>query len=1611
MPKIISSKSSIPVWCFIFSFCVSVALCLSTNTFASPSLSVLDISERTYDNGPAIGILFSQPLDPNKRHDRFINIRTTQIQLKSAWVLSADARMLYFAHAQPDTTYHVTVNAGLPDAAGNTLVEPVRREITTRKITPGVAFAGDGILLPLETSDGLPIIAVNVPQVDIEFFRMDDDALIDYVTWRNPTGSKSSYLIREAGEHGKLVYSGRFELDMERNQRLVRNIAVKHIRELQAPGLYLAVMRQPGQFDYAYQATYFLVTDIALQARVYPQSAQIIASSLDTGQALGSIDLFFYDEKANLITQGQTDEQGFFQFNGALKPQVALITAEQGTKQILQIGMLPLTVPALDLSEFDIGLTPAHAFEIFAYGPRNLYRPGETIDISALLRNADGRMVAERPLFARLIRPDGREIQRFTWHAQISAMQFFHTRLALPEAAQTGRWRLDLRIDPAANAPDQTYDFQVETFLPERLALTLTASAPYLLSADPLRIQVQGNYLYGAAAGGNRIDTRLQIKTARNLPETYHLANYEFGDIDDSDYRETILLADQALDDQGRTMVDTPSRWRQSSALLQLQAAVSLYDSGGRPVTRTVSQWVWPRPTLVGVKPRFTDHYADEGLVDFDLAVVTATGELTAADNLDITVLRHERDGYWELTESDGWKYRFTDKTYPVQTDLLTIDATGRGRYQCQLTSGRYTIKVRHPQTSLITSVRFYVGQWADKNPVPDRVKLILDKPSYHAGETVAVNVVAPHDGQGIILVESDRMLFKTRLALSKSGTRVNIPVAQHWDRHDIYITAVALRPGHAAERITPARAIGMIHLPLNREQRQVELTITAPPTAMPDQTLAVTVDTPPAGATDTFVTLAVVDEGILRVNDFQSPDPFDFFFGQRRYAGDIYDIYAKVVENMAGAQARIRWGGDADITPGGMRPDAHIELLSRFYGPVQVDAQGQARFAVDLPDYNGQVRLMAIAFSADQFGMAENRVTVAAPVVSQINLPRFLAPGDVSQIAVDVRNMTDSHQSLSVDLSADDLIEFMDPTHHDITLAPMQRQILRLGITARPGFGAARMGLQVNGGDVGIDRHVFLPVRPAWPAVTRKSQAILPAAEAGHPAPTWKIDPQLSADLMSDTTVAHITLSTTVPLNIKRLATDLDQYPYGCAEQVTSRAWPLLNAQDPLWQALDLTPLPAAESKHRLDQAIYRLTAMQLSTGGFGLWSAHSPEDPWLTCFIADFLLTAALQHQIVLPDQLLARVTRRMTQYLGRQTIGDAEMDFVVKSYSAYNLSRTQAINLGTPRLLFDQYASQAPSALSLTHLGLALKNMGDRRRSEAALSAALQAMHRRLDWGDYGSALRDQAMIIYLLLAHGVHMADLQPSMTRLSDTLSSRFWLSTQEQLAVFLAGTAMQRLTLPTWQARLSIGEHHQIIDQDTPFYVHPTAAQLRQGITFDNTGSQMLFGAAVVNGYPQTAPPPDFQHIRITRTFHDVDGNLLDDLNIRAGAALLVCLDIEAGRNIPDAMLIDLLPGGFEIENPNLDHSLRLDDSIIDGKPIWQWQTETQDIHQQFLDDRYIAAVALHRGDAIRLFYILRAITPGTYALPPTLVESMYRPHLRGIGAATGPLVIVSSGQ
>ncbi|MFM5205427.1 alpha-2-macroglobulin [Aeromonas veronii] len=1559
---------------------------------AGAPTSVVQANARQYRDAPALALVFSGPLAPKANWQSWLGVSEGGKQLQGEWILADDGRTLYFPNVQPDKSYEVSLKSGLGPG-------PQSWTLKTRPLEAGASFTASGMVLPLRQELRLPISAVNVDEVNIDFFRVDAEYLPRFLAEYRPGSGMGNWELEQITQRAKRVFSGRYALELDANRRETRLINVKE-PQLAEAGVYFAVMSPLGNYDWRKETTYFAVSDMGLSARRYRDQLEVFVSSLASADSLKDVQLSLLDEKGNRLQVQTTDPQGhrrFDQVQGA-----RLLLAEQGN----HLAVLRLDGAALDLSTFDLGTQPWQAQQLYLFSGRDLYRPGERLDSEILLKGQDGQLLPGMAVELEVKQPDGQLLeQKRLLPDNLGAA---HYGLRLPDDAPLGRWTINLKT--AAGSRFE-WPFLVEEFLPERLKLQLGKGpdGELLTPQQALTLPLQGDYLYGAPASATKAKAEVKISRA-TMPFT-QWQTFTLGDA---------LLAEQAkdleplnitLNEKGQGTFSLQDELDGVRALGPLEVAyrVSLSEPGGRAVNRSRTQYGWPVGSQwPALKADFVADRVEGGKpLPFQILNLDEQGQ-PVAGAVKVRLINEYRDYYWHYADGEGWKYEFNSQPYLEQEQTLQLDGKGPTPLTLQLAAGWYRLEVENSQghqSSLRVEIGSYAWGGGGEQARPDKIAITLDKRAYQAGDKAKVTLVAPRPGKGLLLVEDgDGLRWWQRIELKGAAGdakdargEFEIPVSPEWQRHDLHISAQIAAPDSASKPVSSQqgqslRSVGLVPLTLDREARRLPLTLSAPDKAVPLTRLEVTATSTPNS--QGRVVLAAVDRGVLNISDYQPLDPFEIFFGRKRFSQDLFDNYGQVIPPQDGKLARLNYGGDRAPLKKGGALESRVEVAALWSGEVSFDEQGKVVIPLDLPNFNGELALMALAWNEQQVGEAERAVKVVAPLVAEIGWPRFGARGDETRALVQLRNMSGEDQTLSLAWTLNGGLKANGELPSSLSLKNGEEQWLTLPLTVTGASGVASLQLAASGKDFAISRNWTLPLRSPWPAETRQRYQML------APGQQMSLVPAELAGLDRANLQGLLSLSGTPPWDPAAQWQALADYPYACLEQTLSRAWPyLLTTADE--RAAWSKP---AEGKKAASEAdvqralLQRLQRLQLPSGGFGLWDGRSDEEQWLTAYAADYLL-ARKEAGDAVPEAMLNQALNRLQSYLTDSQYGERwssapeHSRLAYQAYSAYVLARVGKAPLATLRLIWEQQADHARSGLPLLHLSLALSAMGDEQNAAKALSRAL-ATERGDDYlGDYGSPLRDEALELSLLRQHklaGERWPDLS---AKVADTLAHRQWLSTQERLALLRLARFDPAVD---WQAKVTSSLGSGSLSGSAPLQQGAPEALAASAITNEGKGS--LYVQRTLVGYLEQAPARISKGMSVTRSWFNGGGQRFDPATVKVGDLVVVRLNVSSESAVPDALLVEMVPAGFELENPALGNSIKLEELSIEGKPAWQSEWNDYLKHQEFRDDRYTAALDLSEGSNQQLVYLMRAVTPGRYQVPPTQVEDMYRPELRAVG-------------
>lgn len=1529
-------------------------------------------------------------------------------------------RLIVSGGFTPGGTYRVALSRGLPSDDDAVLQEPWSQRITLPDLPPSLEWVGSGMFLARSGLRRVAVESVNVPRAELALDRVYLNNLFMLLRYHGFSPEESGYVRSGIDRRlGDRRLTENLELGGERNRATTTTLDLEELlgrAGIEGNGLYRLSLTRRGSYEGVQR--WLLLTDLGVVAKRGEREIHLWVSSFTDLSPVPGARVRLISRQNQEIAAGTTDGEGRLrlelprgQDGSGDPPRPYFLTVERRGPTGEDFTFLLLDQTRVDTSGLDVsGASPgAGGYRAFLYGERDLYRPGETVEGVAVLRDAGLRAPPSMPVVLRHRDPRGRV--RDEWTATTGEAGLVELELDLPAYALTGNHDLTLE---AGGEVVGSWAFQVEEFVPDRIRVEIRAPLEAVGPRDrrpgpgeELAWKVLSRYLFGPPASGLAVETRLRLVDSTFSPEGY--GGWSFRNSErELDERE-VMVEESTLGPEGEAEFRAllPAGVSVPSSLAAVLTA-RVQEAGGRGVTARTRVQVDPYPYYLGL--RGPDGYSEPGeAVHFDWVALTPWGEEARAGALRADLYRERWDTVLRRTPSGGYRYESSREAELVESLPVEGGARGGGFELTAPDHGRYLVVLTDPATQASASWSFYASgwgfaPWALENPA--RVEIDLQQEEHAPGDTAVVQVRSPFPGRLLLTVERGEVLHSQVHALEGNTARLEVPVRGAW-RPNVYVTATVVRAAGALVPGEPGRAFGAVPLSVDRLANRLPAEISAPESLRPDQPLRVEVEAP-AGAR---VTVAAVDEGILQLIAQETPDPFAHFYRKLALEVGTHDLFSWLLPEIEGAASA---GGDQAaaraqyVRTEGIR---RAEPAAFWSGVLTAGADGRAVASFDLAAgrarFQGALRVMAVVLDGRRFGSSRTLVEVRDPLTLLPTVPRVAAPEDRVEVPVTVRNDTGRAGEITVFARAEgdgrwERGEGGAAADRPGTVTRTVTRTVHLDHGAEttlyfplvvspggpgPGAGGVELSWRAEGLGESTSAAGRLPVRPTLPPLARERAGAVREARTELPA--------TPEGLYRPGTVERDLHVGPVPLvrfsgQLRRLLT----YPYGCLEQTVSRAFPLIYLEE-LAARLEPELFEEEDPSAHVLTAIRRVTDLQLHSGAFGLWPGDDRPHPWSTVYATHFLVEAERAGYPVEGFVLGPALDHLAAEARARDRYGSGQLQRLV--YSLYVLARAGRPDLGTMDFLRQRHGDEL-SAASRSLLAAAYAGLGDpgAARELAARIDRVEEIERQTG-GNLGSALRDRALLLLALLdglPEDPRIPELVERLVREAGELPA--W-TTQEGAFTFLAlGRFFQRQSGSgdgaayagsVWVGETKVGDFGAgaVVFDDLP--PGPVRLEISRGFR-----PGVAFYALRTRGVPLEASfRPRQAGLEVERRFLDRGGAEVDLSSLAQGDLLVMRTRVRSVAGPVDNVVVEnLLPGGLEVENARL--------ATTEALP---WVTgQAEPAYVDLRDDRVLGFLDLPADSWQTTYALVRAVAPGAFAVPPVHAEAMYDPAL----SATGPL-------
>ncbi len=1474
---------------------------------------------------------------------------------------------------QPGRTYQVTVGKTLLSADGQTLEDDARVAFSIPEREPTVQFAqNQGVLSP-QGNLALDVKTVNVGQLRFRATRIHANNLVQHLKGRY------SYDI------GRTVVEKTVKISGSRTEPQTQVLELKKLLNDNAPlGIYEIEARATDETWRRDEAT-VTITDLALITKQEADGVWVWVSSLKTAQPVAGVKVSAISHTNQTLATIVTGADGIARLPVSPKhpdgAAWAIVAEKENDLAYLVTDRREWVIDDVNQS----GRAHPGAYDVVLYTERGVYRPGDTLHITGLIRDAQGATPPSFPLAIKIKRPDGRTAATVTATPEPDKQGTFQFDFPTRDDSQTGPYEFTVTLPGADEILGETSAL-VEAFVPARIEVTAEPSSPRFGPGEKASIKVAGRYLFGQPAA----DLPLVVQGSYQLVplKSKTAAEFEFP-IDAATKRVSIQIPPVTLDAQGLAQVELPAPPKTPTGIWKANLTATVTEPGGRSISHSVSVLCDTADRHVGFKVGTI--LPVEMPIGIDFVQWTGTDAAAAPGPVQFVLERLEYDTV--LRQVDG-AYHWISSERPVTATEQTVaaEAIQNGKGQVSITcpsSGSYRLRAIDKLSGRVTVASFYASSQSNESNTialnkPERLEIVLDQPQYKPGTTAKVLVKSPFAGTLVLCVETDRVIEQRVIAMAENTTTLEIPIPATL-RGGAFITAAVVRAIVPEDKSwLPHRAFGLARVVTDHADHKVPIQLTAPSRVQPAESTTVTIQTakPESGKPTPLVHLWAVDEGILLTTNYPTPNLGEHFLGQRELGVSTSDVYADLLPDHQRPADWSRIGGDGegrevDGQRRSLVPPKKIDMAVLWRGFAPVDADGHARFDFQLPHFTGELRFMAVVVDGDRYGSTEQAVTVTSPLLLEASWPRFVAPGDEFLVPVKLFNSTAEPLSVQLNLKVAGPVTVTLPAEtSNITVAPQLPTTVWLPVKAT-GMGTAEITLrgvsQVSAESVLSSYQVAqLPVRPGLPL---HSESIAFQVKAGAP---LEVPP--SNNFEPGTFKTQVSINSRPALEFLPAVDSLIDYPYGCVEQTSSRLWALLAAKDILQQEAGTGREKVVDSM--IASGIGRLWSMQTRNGGLGYWPGAAEPNAWGSVYASEVLAEAVQQGHQIDPrfrDELLDYLTSILHGRNGEN------VSIQTKAQICLVLAKFQRSEEGWMTRLTEQIKELERS--SRADLALAWNTIGRKDRALAILTedtltqAAPFSYYERIT-----SPVQQTATLLNALLELDRDHPWIPGLVTTLMESRKYGHWGNTAENAMALRALIRYQGA--PTEPASYT-GTVTEASGAVYPFqHAQPsvfTVANQTAPLKFESAGQGQYFVNVTTTGLQKAAAGVTYdRHLQVRREWTNSQGQPVDPRHIKVGDLVQVAVTI---RTLPDAnenfvqnvAVVDALPGGFEVENPRLSTSAETAD-----KP----NTAAAD-HVEFLDDRVVLFTPSYQ-QPVTYRYALRAVATGKFAAPPIQASCMY---------------------
>ncbi len=1476
--------------------------------------------------------------------------------------------------------YEVTIAKNLPGKLGGKLKFDFSKDISFGKLKPSIKFTNrDRTYLSGKGHKNLEINIINIEKVHVKIYKLYENNLVHALD-----GSHYYW-----DYHDDSYYYGYDFYDIERFSDLVFEDEIetsllprkgnKHIFHLdfedkfsEFPGIYMIQVYSDKDYWLKDQKL-VSISDIGLMAKQGKNYLTVFANSIKTAKPIGNVKLKFIGRNNQLAGTATTDSKGVATFRMpkelATGFKIKLITA--GISD--DYNYLPFDRTHVNTSRFDVGGKYSNPmdYDTYIYSNRDLYRPGETINLACIIRTEDWQLVGEMPVKIKITAPNGKEVGLI--RKTLSEQGDFDISYKLPASALTGAYTAQVYTSNDAFLGSKK--ISVEEFMPDRIKVDLSTNLDTMNLEQNYEAEIVATNFFGPPAANRNYETSFSIQKRNFRAKTKE--RYNFFIHGTSDYFSKTLQTG-TTDQAGKASESfSINRNYANMGMLQGDLYFTVFDETGRPVHRHSSVKVFTQDVFYGIG--YGTYYVKTGQsVSIPLIAADIHGNPISGEEVEVTLIKHD---YKSVLSRSGRYYRYSSKKEEkiIAKSIITLNNEEVSYSFVPESSGKYEIRINKPGVNTYVSRTLWSYGYGStsyssfKVDTEGNIDIEFDKDKYQVGETANVLLKAPFAGKMLICIEGRDVIDHFYIETDKRAASFELPVTDDFVPN-VYISATLIKP-HDVSDFPLLVAHGYSPMAVEDNSNKMNIEIQAVETSRSKTTQTIEVKSDP----NARVTIAAVDEGILQITGFKTPDPYDFFYQKRALEVKSYDLYPLLFPEVKSNQSST--GGDGMEMGKRINPmeNKRVKLVSMWSGIIETDSYGQASFDINIPQFSGNLRLMAVSYRDAKFGSASSNMIVADPLVISASLPRFLSPADTIDVPVVISNTTGEIAKCKTKINLEGPLNYEGVDEIRVEIPANSEMEVVYRVSVHQAIGQSKVTLTVNAFNEEFTHETEIPVKPAAPLQKQNTSGII---EAGS---SHTID--LSSDFIPSS-VSHKLIVSKSPL--VEFADDLDyliRYPYGCIEQTVSSVFPQLYFADIVKDIYGFDPNMETPA-FNIRAAINKIMQMQLYNGALSYWPGRGYESWWGSVYACHFLQEAQ-KAGFEVDDSLLDNLYGFLRQKLKEKKTrfyyynNNSRREIVPREipYSLFVLAQA-----GKPQYATMNYYKARPELLSLDEkylLAASYALSGDMDKYNEILPPEFSGeISKSVFGGSFYSHIRDEAISLNALLEVDPNNQQIPYMAKHLSEMLKSRRYLNTQERVFTFLAlgkisaATAASDIKAEIYTDGKNIASFNN--------KALSLAGEKLNGNTLEikTEGSGNLYYFKETEGITADGSFKEVDsYLKVRKYFYNRQGHQLGDLTFEQNDLIVVTISLQASQNnhVENVAITDMLPAGFEIEN-----------SRLTDIPDLHWVKDNSGWDYRDIRDDRISFFTT-ASPTIRYYtYIVRAVSPGVFQMGPVGADAMY---------------------